>query len=88
MTFGDCFKPYVARLATCWNELEFNRLKKLKLKGFFGYNLKRTRVSLGNLVFLKVDNFGYKCQMIIRILPANIILLEVFWLSTIFTREI
>jgi hypothetical protein len=61
MTFGDCFKPSGNRLATCWNDMESNRLKKKKLKGFFGYKLKRNGVSLGNLVFLKVTNSGYKC---------------------------
>jgi hypothetical protein len=28
MTFGYCFSPYVARLATSWNELEPSMLQK------------------------------------------------------------
>jgi hypothetical protein len=59
-----------------------------KMKGFFGYKLKGNGVSLGNLVFFKVANSGYKCQMVVRVLAATIILLEEFWLLTIFIREI
>jgi hypothetical protein len=59
-----------------------------KMKGFFGYKLKGNGVSLGNLVFLKVANSGYKCQIVVRVLAATIILFEKFWLLTIFIKEI
>jgi hypothetical protein len=35
---------------------------------FFGYKLKANEVSLGDLICLNVDIFGYKCQIIVRVL--------------------
>jgi hypothetical protein len=39
MTFGDCFKPSVARLATVWSESESNRLFQ-KNEGIFWLQIK------------------------------------------------
>jgi len=35
---------------------------------FFCYKLKGNGVSLGDLIFLNVAIFGYKCQIIVKVL--------------------
>jgi hypothetical protein len=68
MTFGYCFGPCVARLATGWNELEPSRLNFFLLWWIFCYNSKGSQFSADNLICLNVAIFGYNCQIIVRVL--------------------
>jgi hypothetical protein len=75
MTFGDCFKPSVATLATCWNQLESNRLKKTN-EGIFWLQIK------GEWSFIRQFSFFLKWL----ILATSVRWLEEFGLLTNFPR--